>query len=151
MSREFVYTITTNEKNRLRTTALVDHHLRHVSFNDRVVGAEVDETHAGELERGATGLHPAQMRRFPQLVYDVGVVGDEGVGRPVVSAIAPAVVRVVPTGRDYPVVPTELLEAHVEAVDKKYDLYSAPSMGASGPRPPRNKSEGARPPVFFLS
>lgn len=106
MSREFVYTITTNEKNRLRTTALVNHHLRHVSFDDCVIWAEVDQTHAGKLEWGAARLHPAQMVRFPQLIYDVGVVGDEGVGRPVVSTIPPAVVRVVATGGDYPVVPT---------------------------------------------
>lgn len=99
----------------LGTPALVHHHLRHVPLDDGVVGPEVYQAHAGELERRAAGLHPAQVMHLPELVDDVGVVRDEGVGRPVVAAVPTTVVGVVTAGRYNPVVPAELFEADVEA------------------------------------
>lgn len=91
-----IFTVASLREKSLRATALVHHHLGHVPLDDGVVRSEVDQAHAGELEGGAAGLHAAQVVGLPELVYHVRVVRDEGVGRPVVAAVAPAVVRVVP-------------------------------------------------------
>lgn len=69
------------------------------------------------------------MVQFPELPQDVAVIGVEVVGRAVVIAVAHAVVRVVAAGGDYPVVPAQLLEAHVEAVGKKIFLRRTIDLG----------------------
>lgn len=100
----------------LWTPALVNHHFGQVPFDYVRVHTEVYQAHAGELEGRAARLHAAEVVRLPDLLDHVGVVGDEGVGRPVVAAVSSAVIRVVALRRYDPVVPAERLEADVEAL-----------------------------------
>lgn len=124
-----------------------------------MVEVVVDEADAGELEGRAAGLHADQGVGLAELLDHVGVVRGEGVGRPVLAAVALAVVGVVARGRDDPLAPPQPLEAHVEGL---LAALVARARGAVHGAPPdalrgrgvrlydQERPVGVRPPVVLL-
>lgn len=84
----------------LRTTALVHHHLRQISFDNVRVRTVVNERHGRELERRATRLHTGQPVHLPVFLDHVGVIVEKRVRRPVTSrAVSSTVIGVVSVER----------------------------------------------------
>ena len=98
-------------------TALIDDHFGQISLDDVHIWSEVDERHAGEFGRCTARLQVGERVHSAKLFQDVRVVVEESVRRSMgTSAIAAAVIGVIATGGDDPVVPAQSSKADEESL-----------------------------------
>jgi hypothetical protein len=120
----------------LVAAAALDDHVLVLFEYDVALVEEVEDGDGRELGRGAAGLgHLARVHQVHQGLDD-RVVGRVHVGVEREVALAAAVISVVAVGRDYPVLPLEVAEAHVERLylaGARVVLDLGVGVGVAGP------------------